>query len=129
MNICGGSKYLESHRTIEKKSIGNKIFDGSNHGNIITLTLDDTKLRFYEDPGEFKVIEKIDETGDEGFKNKELNELKVKIASKKEKISFYEKKIKDLDYKLKNLKRVLLMNDREQQYINVLGQYKNENNL
>ena len=50
----------------------------------------------------------------------------MKIEEKEDKIKLYSKKIRDLDLKLANLEKVLLMDDKEQQYIKLLGQYNNQ---
>ena len=41
----------------------------------------------------------------------------MKIEEKEDKIRLYSKKIRDLDLTLANMEKVLLMDDKEQQYI------------
>ena len=95
--------------------------------DIIYLRLDKTILRFYEKEGVFRVLDSDDVGGDLGDKKLELEELKKKIKKKDEEITFYELKLKDLDAKLANMEKVLLMDDKENQYIELLGENNAKN--
>ena len=59
------------------------------------------------------------------MKKKELEDLKLKIKLKDKEIDEYQIKLKDLDKKLANMEKVLIMDEKEQQYIDFLG--KNQN--
>ena len=115
MNICC-SEGLDNV-DLRRKGFDEKIY----------LKLDKTILRFFEKDGVFRVLDSEDETGDLGNKKAELEGLKKKIKIKDDEISFYELKIKDIDKKLADLEKVLLMDDKEQQYIELLGE-NNKNN-
>ena len=95
--------------------------------DFIYLRLDKTILRFYENEGVFRVLDSDDVGGDLGNKKLELEELKKKIKKKDEEITFYELKLKDLDAKLANMEKVLLMDDKENQYIELLGENNAKN--
>ena len=109
MNICCGEA-LDNNIDLRKSGYDD-----------IYLTLDNTTLKFFEKDGVFRVLDTDDETGDLGMKKKELEDLKLKIEIKNKEIEDYQIKLKDLDKKLANMEKVLLMDEKEQQYIDFLG--------
>ena len=115
MNICS-SEGLDNV-DLRRKGYDDKIY----------LKLDKTILRFFEKDGAFRVLDSEDETGELGSKKAEIEGLKNKIKIKDNEISFYELKLKDIDRKLADLEKVLLMDDKEQQYIELIGENNNKN--
>ena len=122
MNICCGEATDGKNLVIRREEKGELIDYKINYEDKIYLTLEQKKLRFYENPGVFD-LDKIEPSGNQ---KKIYDELKSKIIEKEEKIDIYKKKIKDLDLKLANMEKVLLMDDKEQQYIKLIGQYHNQ---
>ena len=121
MNICCGEN-TDKHDLVNRKQkikVKDKLIDYIiEYDNKIYLTLEQTKLRFNEIPGVFHV----DDIIPSGSQIKNYDELKMKIEEKEDKIESYSKKIRDLDLKLANMEKVLLMDDKEQQFIHLLGQ-------
>ncbi len=109
MNICCGE-------VLDNTDLKKCPFD-----NII-LKLDKTTLKFLEKKGIFTVLDNDEENGDISNKKKEINDLQLKLETKEREIEDYQSKINDLDDKIENMKKILLMDEKEQQYINILGQ-------
>ena len=63
----------------------------------------------------------------ENEKNLEIEKLKKTLEKKEKEKSDYEKKIRDLDLKLENMEKILLMDIKENQYINLIGVKTQEN--
>ena len=118
MNICCGEN-TDEHNLVKRGEIDKDEIKDYRilYDDNIYLYLEPTKLKFHEIPGLFHV---------DDIKSSESHELKMKIEEKKDKIKLYSKKIRDLDLKLANLEKVLLMDDKEQQYIKLLGKYNNQ---
>ena len=83
----------------------------------ITFNLIETKFTFDEVKGVFK----LEDTKKLNIKKKEIDEIEKKLKEKNEKMYEYNEKIKKLNLKLKNMEKVLLLDDKEQQYIHLLG--------
>ena len=123
MNICCGEN-TDEHNLVKRGEIDKDEIKDYRilYDDNIYLYLEQTKLKFHEISGVFHV----DDIKPSGSQKKEIDELKMKIEEKKAKIKLYSKKIRDLDLKLANLEKVLLMDDKEQQYIKLLGKYNNQ---
>ena len=109
MNICCGE-------TLDGLDLRKKGFD------TIDLKLDKTILQFYEKEGVFQVLDTDDKNGKIWEKKNELKELKIKLEKKNKEIDDYLIKINDLDKKIKNMEKIILMDEKENQYIEQLGQ-------
>ena len=121
MNICCGEN--TDKENLVKRGEKDELIDYKIlYDDKIYLTLEQTKLLFHEIPGVFDV----DEIKPSESQKKNYDELYMKIEEKEDKIKLYSKKIRDLDLKLANMEKVLLMDDKEKQYIKFLGQYNNQ---
>ena len=109
MNICGGSDKNDAP------------LDENFDEKILLLI----SQRQFEFDGHYRLIK---DEGDEELnsRKKEIEELKQKIQLKEDKIDNLKKKIKDLDLKLKNMYKVIIMDDKEQQFIDTLGKFQNQ---
>ena len=107
MNVC-----CSSGRLNETFNFTESDFDE------ISLDFDKTRFRYIKD-GYFTIPDLFNE--DNVKKNKDIIELETKIDLKKDEIKEYEKKISNLQNKLKNMEKILLIDQKEQQYINELG--------
>ena len=85
----------------------------------LLLNLDDSTLIFMANKG---VWELYDNNMRGGPKKKENDDLKLKLANKEREIEDFTLKISALDKKIANLEKVILQDDRERQYIRILGQ-------
>ena len=90
------------------------------------LNLDDSTLIFRSDKGVFELYDANNMKG--GPKKKEYEDLKLKLAQKEREIEDFNLKISALDKKIANLEKVLLQDDRERQYIRILGENHIKNN-
>ena len=86
------------------------------------LTLDETTLIFLADKGIFDVYDSDDEKIGLGSKKKEYEDLKIRLEIKEKEEEDWNRKLNELDKKLANMEKVLLQDDREKQYIRVLGE-------
>ena len=112
MNICGGSS-LENYADPHKR-IGFYNLDYDN----IELNLDETRFEFIKELGEFH----LKGTKELNDKIRENDDVEEKLKEEDEKINIFKDKIIDLDIKIANLEKVLLLDSKEQQYIHYLGQ-------
>ena len=113
MNVC-----CSSGRLNETFNFTESLFDK------IFLDFDKTRFRYIEKDGYFTIPDLFNE--DNIKKNKDIIELETKIDLKKDEIKEYEKKISNLQNKLKNMEKILLIDQKEQQYINELGKNNDE---
>ena len=104
MNICCKDVYEEVDLRKEK------------YENI-QFSIEDNTLKYFEDEGVFHVFDKKDVEESE----KKIKELKAKIEVKEKRIGIYQDKIRKIDELLENMKKVLIMDEKEQQYIDILG--------
>ena len=86
------------------------------------LTLDDSTLIFLADKGVFELYDTNIMKGAPGPKKKEYDDLKLKLEKKEREIENFNLKISALDKKIADLEKVILQDDRERQYITLLGQ-------
>ena len=91
------------------------------------LNLDDSTLIFLADKGVFELYDN-NMKGASGPKKKEYEDLKLKLAQKERQIEDFNLKISELDKKIADLEKVLLQDDRERQYIRILGENHIKNN-
>ena len=110
MNICCGE-------TLDGIDLRENGFDK------INLKLDKTLLQFYEKEGVFQVLDTEVENGKLWDKKNEIKELKLKIEKKNKEIDEYQIKLNDLDKKIKNMEKIILMDEKENQYIEQIGEY------
>ena len=97
-----------------------------NDTNDVSLIDNFDKTRFiiskaqFEFDGNYKLI---NDEGDDILvsKKNQIDSLKKQIKIKDEKIDILKIKIRDLDEKLKDMYKVIIMDDKEQQYIDTLG--------
>ena len=115
MNICCG------------EALDNNIDLQNTKYDEILITLDKTTIKFFEDEGVFKVYDTDDERGALGKKKQEIEDLKLKLELKDKEIEDYEIRIEDLDKKIKNMEKILLMDEKEQQYIGLIGENNKKN--
>ena len=107
MNICCGSEMV--YEPLKYEEVKVKVEEGI--------------LKFDTNKGAFKYmdIKKINQN------KEEMENLDKELEDKeKEKIDYLEK-IKDLDLKIKNLEKILLMDMKENQYITIIGKKTEEN--
>jgi len=86
----------------------------------LLLNLDDSTLIFMANKGVWELYDTNNMRG--GPKKKENDDLKLKLANKEREIEDFTLKISALDKKIANLEKVILQDDRERQYIRILGQ-------
>ncbi len=109
MNICCGD------------NVGyNK--DLSDRYDPLYLALSDTILKFDESEGVFHVYDSNESRGFINDKQNIITELKEEIELKDEEIKDYKKKIYDLDDKIKKMEEILLIDEKEHQYIGLIGE-------
>ena len=106
MNVCCSGK------TNEEFSFAKSPFDQ------IFLNLDKTQLKFVKE-GYFTAY---DSENDKIKENKDIIELEKQIDSKQQEILKYENKIHNIKRKLNNMEKILLIDQKEQQYINIIGE-------
>ena len=102
---------------------------GENVDRIVDLPLEDvpfnidkTELKFLVGRGYYVVYDTNDENNPYGQKKKELNDIDLKMQEKNKEITDYKIKIEDLNNKIKYMEKILLMDEKEQQYIQHLGE-------
>ena len=88
--------------------------------NFFSSTILHLKETYYIFDAEHGIF-KLKGTKESIIKNKENDEIEKQLNEKNEKMNDYKEKIKKLNHKLKNLEKVLLLDDKEQQYIHLLG--------
>jgi len=108
MNICCGD------------NIGHK--DLPDRYDDIFLTLTDATLKFYENEGVFHLYNSNHTGGVLNDKEILLEDLKIKLKQKNEEIEDYHNKINDLDDKIKKMEKILLIDEKEQKYIELIGE-------
>ena len=86
------------------------------------LNMDKTELIFLINKGFYALYDINDENNPYGHKKKEIDDLKSKINERNNEIIDYKKKIEDLNNKIKYMEKILLMDEKEQQYIKILGE-------
>ena len=86
------------------------------------LTLSETTLKFDENEGVFHVYDSNESRGFLNDKQQLIIELKEKLELKDEEINDYKNKISDLDDKIKKMEEILLIDEKEQQYIGLIGE-------
>ena len=109
MNICCGEN-IEHNKDLSDK------YDP------LYLTLSDTTLKFYEKEGLFHVYDSNESKEYINDKQQIIEDLKIKLEQKDEEIEDYKGKINDLDYKIKKMEKILLIDAKEQQYIGLIGE-------
>ena len=92
------------------------------------LNLDDATLIFLANKGVFELYDTNNMKGAPESKKKEYEDLKLKLAKKEREIEDFNLKISALDKKIANLEKVILQDDRERQYIRILGENHIKNN-
>ena len=107
MNICCGDRLLPED-------------DYKDYDDIL-LTLNKTTLKFNNEEGKFYVLDTDDDNTDLNVKKKVLDELKLKKEAKEREIQDYLIKIKDLDLKLEQMERLLIQDEKEQEYIEFIA--------
>ena len=83
----------------------------------IFLNLEKTTLKFNEEKGVFTIFDIQDESSPLKKKKDEIRELKHQIKQKEKEIKDYKAKIEEINAKLENMDKILLMDEKEQQYI------------
>ena len=111
MNVCCGN-------TDNNTNLRDKPFQE------ILLNLDKTKYKFYEREGDFFIIDSTDENNPLGQQKKEMNDLQSKIETKRKEIDDYKIKIGELSKKIANMETIILMDEKEHQYIELIGEKK-----
>ena len=94
------------------------------------LDYEDVKVNVEEGELEFDTkngVFKYKDIKKEEQNKEEMNNLDKELEDKEKEKSDYLEKIKDLDLKIKNLEKILLMDMKENQYINIIGKKTKEN--
>ena len=137
MNICcGGGLLPEDLSKLPYEDIEVKIKDKKKPEEKKVNKDDDDEEEDEDD--EEKILEKyifnhkkgiyeFKNSKSENEKNHEIEELKKILEKKRNEKLEYEKKIRDLDLKLENMEKILLMDIKENQYINLIGVKTQEN--
>ncbi len=107
MNICCGSDMRAEEPKEEE----------------VKVKVEEGVLNFDFKKGVFKYmdIKKINE------KKQEMENLEKELEEKENEKNDYKERIKDLDLKLKNLEKILMMDMKEKQYITIIGKKTEEN--
>ena len=109
MNICCGDN------TGHNKDLTDKY-------DPLYLTLSETTLKFDENDGLFHVYDSNESRGYINNKKQLIEDLKIQLESKDKEIEDYHIKINDLDYKIQQMEKILLIDEIEQQYIDLIGE-------
>ena len=109
MNVCCGNEMF-----VEKPTFNN-----------IEFKLEEGILKFDNKAGYFK----YEDTKQKNAKKEEIENLGKKLKEIEKEKEDYEIKLKELDLKINNMKKLLSLDMRENQYIKIIGKKTEENNL
>ena len=104
---------------------GNEMLVESPIFNDIEFKLEEGSLIFDNEEGVFK----YEDTKQKNAKKEEIENLGKKIKEIEKEKEEYQIKIKELDMKINNMKKLLSLDMRENEYIKVIGKKTQENNL
>ena len=107
MNICCGDELTGD--------------DDINEYDDIYLKLNKTTLKFNNEEGKFYVLDTDDANTDLNDKKRLIDELRLKKESKEKEFQDYLIKMRDLDLKLEQMEKLLFQDEKEQEYINLIG--------
>ena len=110
MNVCCGAAF-DNNIDLTKREYDE-----------VLLNIEKTTLKFNEPKGIFMISEILDENHPLNKKKSEIEDLKSQIKKKKLEIKDYKSKIEELNEKLETMSKILLIDEKEQQYIHFLGQ-------
>ena len=107
MNICCGDELTGD--------------DDINEYDDIYLKLNKTTLKFNNEEGIFYVLDTDDANTDLNDKKRLIDELRLKKENKEKEFQDYLIKMRDLDLKLEQMEKLLFQDEKEQEYINLIG--------